>query len=175
MQISETKSIIVGGFVVLALALAFAYVSTRQDLRDGPGAGQYRVKAMFNRIDGLAEGAEVRLGGIRIGTVSSQTLDQDYRAIIGMDVDTSVKLPTDTSAAIHTDSLFGAKFVVLEPGGQEDMMQAGDIITFTQDAMIVSDLLEQIIAQGKQNAKKAALAQAKLRAIEKAMTKEGSN
>ncbi len=175
MQVSETKSIIVGGVVVLALALVFASISGKRELATGPGPGEYRIKAMFNRIDGLLEGDEVRLGGIKIGAVTTQALDKDYRAIIGMDIASDVKLPIDTSAAIHTDGLFGSKFVILEPGGEEDLLAPGDMITFTQDAMIVSDLLDQIIAQGERTARESAADRKKLRAIEKAMAKEGSD
>ncbi len=175
MQVSETKSIIVGGAVVLVLALTFASISGRQQMTSGPGAGKYRINAMFNRVDGLAEGDEVRVGGIKIGSVTAQSLDKDYRAIIGMDIATDVKLPADTSAAIHTDSLFGSKFVILEPGGGDEMLASGDTITFTQDAMIVSELLDQIIAQGERTAKESALARDKLKAIEKTISKEGTN
>ena len=59
------------------------------------------------------------------------------------------ELPLDTSAAIHTDGLFGSKFVVLEPGAEEDVLQSGDEFTYTQDAVVVSDLLDLIIAEGK--------------------------
>ena len=174
MQISEVKSIIVGGFVALALVLIFAIISGKQHVVTGPGAGKYRISAMFNRVDGLVDGDEVRLGGIRIGTVTTQALDKDYRAIIGMDIDAEIKLPNDTSAAIQTDGLFGSKFIVLDPGGEEEYLVSGDMITFTQDAMIVSELLDQIIAQGERTAKDSALAQEKLEAIEKAIGKEGA-
>ncbi len=175
MQISETKSIIVGGIVVLVLGLAFASISARHQMTTGPETGKYRINAMFNRVDGLIEGDEVRLGGIKVGSVTTQALDKNYRAIIGMDISTDVKLPKDTSAAIHTDSLFGSKFVILEPGGEEDLLASGEMITFTQDAMIVSELLDQIIAQGERTAKESKRAHEKLKAIEKAMTKEGTD
>lgn len=175
MQISETKSIIVGGAIVLAFALVLVSVLGKKDTVSGPGAGKYRINAMFNRIDGLVEGDDVRVGGVKIGSVTTQRLDEDYRAIIGLDISVDVKLPRDSSAAIHTDSLFGSKFVILEPGGEEDVLLSGDTITFTQDAMIVSDLLDQIIEQGERTTKATALAQEKLKAIEKAMGKEGTN
>ena len=58
-------------------------------------------------------------------------------------------LPTDTSAAIHTDGLFGRKFVVLQPGGDETMLKDDGVITFTQDSLIVGELLDLIIAEGR--------------------------
>ncbi|MDP7096946.1 MAG: MlaD family protein, partial [Rhodospirillales bacterium] len=86
---------------------------------------------------------------IRIGTVGALSLDENYRAVVSMKITSDVKLPTDTSAAIHTDGLFGSKYIVLEPGGEETFLQPGEAIVFTQDAMIVGELLELIISQGK--------------------------
>jgi len=127
----------------------------------------YKVQAIFNRIDGLTSGAEVRLGGVQIGTVGGQSLNENYQAIIELLIDKAVKLPTDTSAAIHTDGLFGSKYVVLEPGGEEVNIADGGVITFTQDALIVSELLELIISQGKKQAKEAAEAKAQIKQAQK--------
>ena len=55
----------------------------------------------------------------------------------------------NTSAAIHTNGLFGSKFIVLEPGGEFDELTDGDSITYTQDSLVVEDLLELIITEGK--------------------------
>jgi len=149
MIVSETKSIYVGGAVVSALVLIFVLLSGGDELTGDGVDGSYRMQAAFNRVDGLVIGDEVRLGGVRIGTVSGQKLDNNYRAIVEMKIDKGVALPTDTSAAIHTDGLFGSKYVVMEPGGEEEYFTDGDVINFTQDALIVSELLEMIIAQGK--------------------------
>jgi len=107
------------------------------------------------------------MGGVRIGTVDGQSLNEHYQAIIELVIDKNIKLPTDTSAAIHTDGLFGAKYVVLEPGGEEEIIGDGGVITFTQDSLIVSELLELIISQGKQQAKEAAEAKAQIKEAQK--------
>jgi phospholipid/cholesterol/gamma-HCH transport system substrate-binding protein len=60
-----------------------------------------------------------------------------------------VRIPTDTSVSIQTDGLFGRKFVVLEPGGDDTMLADGGVITFTQDSLIVGELLDLIIAEGR--------------------------
>ncbi len=140
--------------MALVLLLGFVYVG--RDLTAKAAADDYLVFATFNRIDGLVVGAPVRLGGIQIGTVDGQSLDVHYRAVTTLRIDSNVRLPTDTSVAIHTDGLFGSKYVVLEPGGDEEIFGDGDEITFAQDAVIVSELLELIIAQGRANRKKRA-------------------
>ena len=67
-----------------------------------------------------------------------------------------IELPTDTSAAIHTDGLFGQKHVVLVPGAEEKILKSGGAITLTQDSVLVSDLLDLIIGEGRAKLKKSA-------------------
>lgn len=145
----ETREVAVGGLVLVLLALVFAYSYAGEKLRARAAPGGQLIDAVFNRVDGLLEGDSVQLGGIRIGVVHALGLDRNYRAIATLRIDPGVALPADTSAAIHTDGLFGAKFVVLEPGGDEKMLRSGDRITFTQDSVVVADLLDLIIAQGR--------------------------
>ncbi len=142
------KEIIVGGAAMAGLFLLFA-LSSGGGKVSADGGGDYSVLATFNRIDGLFEGDDVRMGGVRIGTVVGLSLDENFRAVVNLRISDDVKLPTDTSAAIHTDGLFGNKYIVLEPGGEETFLQPGEAIIFTQDAMIVGELLELIINQGK--------------------------
>ncbi len=145
----ETRETLVGAVVVLALfvVLGFSYGGGKAAARSA--ATGYLVEATFNRIDGLAVGDEVRLGGVRIGTVEDQVLGGDYRATVTLRLESPVPLPTDTAAAIHTDGLFGSKYVELQPGAEEDMLADGDVLHFTQDAVIVGELLELIITEGR--------------------------
>ena len=150
----DTKEIAIGGLALAGVVLVLAFLYSGGDLSARAAGRDYAVTAVFNQIDGLFEGDEVRLGGIRVGTVEGQALDRNYRAAVTLRIDGSVKLPTDTSAAIHTDGLFGAKYVVLEPGGDEEFLSDGDSISMTQGAIVVSELLELIISQGKARLRK---------------------
>lgn len=147
----NAKEITVGGLAFLALVLVLGFLYGGRELTAKAARSDYLVVATFNRIDGLQVGAPVRLAGIQVGTVDGAYLDVYYRAVTTLKIDSDVKLPTDTSVAIHTDGLFGPKYVVLEPGGDEEFLGDGEEINFTQDAVIVSELLELIIAQGKAN------------------------
>jgi len=144
----EIREILIGAATVLGLALVLGFMNARTEPIAGPG-GQMVVQAKFNKIDGLSEGAEVRMGGIAIGKVQSMALDNRYRAVVDLRIDKPVGLPKDSSASIHTDGLFGSKFIVLEPGAEEAVLKAGDEIIYTQDALVVSDLLDLIISEGK--------------------------
>jgi len=138
---------VVGGIVVLTVLLAIGF--SYGDKRVEGEVNGYQVLASFGKVDGLSEGADVQLGGIRVGSVAGQKLSDNFRATLTLMIDNGVKLPLDTSAAIHTDGVFGGKYVVLEPGGEEEMIAPMGEIDFTQDSVVVEDLLELIIAQGK--------------------------
>jgi phospholipid/cholesterol/gamma-HCH transport system substrate-binding protein len=144
---SESVQVIVGAFTLLLLVLVIAYSYGREKF--APVSEGYTLYASFNRIDGLAEGALVELAGIPVGTVTGARLDNNFRAQVAMEIQSWVLLPRDTSAAIHTDGLFGDKYVVLEPGADERTLKSGDRIDFTQDAVIVEELLDLIIGEGK--------------------------
>jgi len=153
MRNAGTKEILVGMSVLTAFFLVLAYLYGGKSVTVQAASKDYRISAKFNKVDGLVPGDAVRLGGIKIGTVEKQTLDKHFRAVLTFRINGDIPLPKDTSVAIHTDGLFGSKFVVLEPGGDETNLKDGDMINFAQDAVILSELLELIIAQGKDNLK----------------------
>lgn len=149
MKPSEIKEIVVGAAALVVLAVILIVVYGGADKEARAELATYRIYATFNRVDGLAVGDEVMVSGIQVGRVQSMEVDADFRARVMMRVDRGVALPLDTAAAIHTDGLFGSKFVVLDPGGDETMLEDGSVIEFTQDSVVVSDLLDLIIREGK--------------------------
>lgn len=142
----STLEIVVGGVVLVFLALVFAFAYGGPAVTPVSG---YAIHASFGKIDGLGDGDDVRLSGIRVGWVERQALDDGFRAVLTLRMEPGVSVPTDSSAAIHTDGLFGSKFIVLDPGGDTEMLKDGGEIQYTQDAVIVTDLLELIISEGK--------------------------
>jgi phospholipid/cholesterol/gamma-HCH transport system substrate-binding protein len=145
---AEVKEISVGAVVFAVFLSVMIYVYGGQgDLAD-EGAGT-RISASFNRVDGLVEGDPVYLSGVKIGAVEKMWLNENFRAVVTFWIDDDVEIPRDSSAAIHTDGLFGSKFVSLGPGAEEAPLKDGDTITFTQDAVVVSELLDLIISEGK--------------------------
>lgn len=150
---TETREITVGAVVFASFLAVMIFLYTgAEDVTDEDSGT--RVTADFNRVDGLIEGDPVYMSGIRVGTVEKMFLNKHYRIVVALRLNDDVYVPIDSSAAIHTDGLFGGKFIVLEPGGEETAMENGAKITFTQDAVVVSELLDLIIAEGK--AKRAA-------------------
>lgn len=137
------------GAVVIAIASAFlAYGYTVTDVGRVSGI---QLKAEFDRVDGLATGADVRMSGIKIGTVSSQELNRNnYYAVVTMSLTDEIALPIDSSAKITSEGLLGGNYVSLTPGGSEEMLQNGDEIQFTQGSIDLIGLVGQAVfsAQG---------------------------
>ncbi len=132
------------GAVVLVVAgffLFFAY--TTGNVRS---TGGYPLEASFTSTGGIASGADVRISGVKVGTVVGQRLDKDsFQAVLTLEIDNAVKLPEDTVAAIASESLLGGRFIDLQPGGAEEMLQAGARLQFTQSAVNLEDLLGRFI------------------------------
>ena len=150
----DQMEVVVGMALLIAfmLVLAFSYGS-----REYGGSG-YALTGVFNRVDGLVVGDQVQISGVRVGTVDGMSLDERYRALVTLRIDPGVQVPADSDAAVHTDGLFGRKFVVLGPGGDAKMLGANDRIDYTQGSVLVDELLEQIIAEGKAHRRKPASA-----------------
>jgi phospholipid/cholesterol/gamma-HCH transport system substrate-binding protein len=132
--------------ILFAAALVISYTGTSGGTTQ---RGSYPLTAIFNRVDGIGPGTDVLVSGISVGEVAAVELLPDYRVAVTLQVERAVALPEDTSVAIRTDGLFGSKFVAIEPGGGETMLEPGNAILYTQDAVVVSDLLDLIISQGQ--------------------------
>ena len=126
--------------VVAGLFMVFAYSSA--NVRSNLGG--YQLTAKFDKVDGLNVGSDVRLSGIKVGSVLSQELDPaTYRALLRINVDAKVKLPDDSSAKIASEGLLGGNYLAIEPGGSETMLKAGNEIKFTQGSVNLMDLIRQ--------------------------------
>ena len=134
---------IVGALVLLVAGIFVFYAFAKSD-RAGPGG--YEILARFDRIDGLKRGADVTVSGVKVGSVTGFDLDRKtYQAVVRMMVSSSVGLPIDTNAKILSESLLGGMVVVLEPGGDNKMIQAGGEIDKTQGAVPLSELIAKFM------------------------------
>ncbi|ASG22096.1 outer membrane lipid asymmetry maintenance protein MlaD [Nitrospirillum viridazoti] len=142
------------GAVVLVVAAFFLYFAyTTANVRAVSG---YALQARFASTGGLTAGSDVRISGVKVGSVTKAYLDpKTYQAVIEMQIDSQVKLPEDTSAGIASESLLGGKFLNLQPGGEEEMLKPGGRIQYTQSAVNLEDLLGRFIfSAGGSNANK---------------------
>ncbi len=133
----------VGAIVLVIAAVFLVYTFTTANMKSIDG---YQVFAEFDRVDGLTVGSDVRMSGIKIGTVLSQKLNiETYGAIISIELNKDIKLPIDSSAQIISDGLLGSKFLALIPGSDIEYIDPGGTIEFTQSPIILENLLGQFL------------------------------
>ena len=146
----ETKNLKMGLSVLGIILLAFFIILfSRDDISHKDGGKYYQIYARFNRTDGLMIGDAVRVAGMDVGRVVGAKLDDNFKAIMTLEVREAVKLPDDSSAAIVSSGVMGNKYIEIEPGGSEDMIAPGGEFSYTQDAMVLEELIERIIGIGK--------------------------
>ena len=132
------------GILVLAVAALFCYFAySVSDLQVVKG---YNITAKFLKVGGLNVDSDVRINGIKIGTVVSQELnDEDYTANVQMSLSPDIKLPNDSTASIVADGLIGNKFIKIDPGHSKEILKDGDILQNTKDFKTIEDLVGEVI------------------------------
>jgi phospholipid/cholesterol/gamma-HCH transport system substrate-binding protein len=141
---------LIGAVVILVGAALMAITSFNRHDSEAPD-GAYQVEAVFNRADGIGVGTEVRLAGIPVGRVVDHILDEEYRAVVTMRLDLGgEELSDDAAAKIQTDGLLGAKYIeIASSGGGFGTIPSGERLDFSQDSVIIEDLLSKIVAMAK--------------------------
>lgn len=149
MAAAEQRETFVGAIaaVVLAVGLLLVVLTNRAAQRTDDGL--FHLIADFDRVDGVRIGTPVRVAGVDIGAVAHMSVDSRGRALLGFRFDNAIDLPDDTAAVIETDGLFGQKYVELRPGGSDRNLKNGARISFSQDAVILEDLVALIVQRAK--------------------------
>lgn len=144
---AENTAEVVAGAGVLALAAGFLIYMGGGGV--GAPAGTYPLTASFRSVEGISAGSDVRLAGVKVGTITTMALNpKTYFADVTVALDAAVQLPTDTAILISSEGLLGGNFVELVPGGAEDMLVAGDQIEDTQGSVSLISLLMKFVSGG---------------------------
>ncbi len=143
----NTTEVIVGG-AVLAMAIGFA-VYAGQIAGLGASSAGYPLKASFRSAEGVSLGTDVRLAGVKVGTVTAIDLDPaTFRAATEFTVKNGVDIPDDSSVVVSSEGLLGGNFVEILPGGSTFNYEAGDEVLDTQGAVSLISLLMKFVAGG---------------------------
>ena len=144
---SENRAEILTGGLVLAVAVGFLGWSMQG--RSSGGSGSYELKASFRSVEGVKVGTDVRLAGVKVGTVTALELNpQTFFADAVLTVRSAVQLPEDSAALISSEGLLGGNFVELQPGGSLDNLAPGAEIEDTQGAVSVISLMMKFAGGG---------------------------
>ena len=129
------------GALVLLVAGSFIVISYKSG-NISTDKASYVVIAKFTEIGSLTIGSDVRVGGIKVGTVVNQSLDNDtFMAVIKMGIQDNIQLPKDSSASVVSDGLLGSKYISIEPGGDDRILKNEDEIKYTQDSINFESLI----------------------------------
>ena len=144
-MISRNLAETVVGAIVLGIAIIFAvFLWTFSDV--GFGTGQYTVDAKFRSAEGITVGTDVRLAGVKIGSVSNLSLDpQTFQAIAQLSIKPEYQMPDDSAAIISSEGLLGGSFVEILPGGSYELMEDGSEFSETQGAVSFISLLMKFV------------------------------
>jgi phospholipid/cholesterol/gamma-HCH transport system substrate-binding protein len=132
------------GAVVLLVAVGFVIFGARTV--DIQGSDGYILNARFLKVGGLERGSDVRISGVKVGTVVERTLDNEsFEAVVTFTVREDLRLPVDTEAGVTAEGLLGGKYLRLFPGLSKDVLTAGQDIVQTRDFQALEDTVSEII------------------------------
>jgi len=148
MRSNRAVEISTGLFVLLGFAALFFLVTQITNRELSSNGGGYSVQAQFENIGTLREGAAVSMAGVTIGRVQSIRYDQSvYKAVVDMRINSKFdRIPVDSDASIMTAGLLGGQYIGITPGGAEEYLKDGSRIEFVQDALVLENLINQLVA-----------------------------
>ena len=138
----------VGIFVVIGLACV-GYLTIKLGRMELIGDNYYNLYARFDSISGLKTGAHIEMAGVHIGKVESITLDQERQvAVVALKIEKEVLLTDDAIASVKTAGLIGDKYIKLVSGGSDEFLKPGEMITETESAVDLEDLISKYVFGG---------------------------
>jgi phospholipid/cholesterol/gamma-HCH transport system substrate-binding protein len=143
----RSVEIFVGLFVALgAVAVLFLALKAANLGSFSGGGDTYTLTAKFENIGGLKARAPIRAAGVTVGRITGISLDDvTYQGVVSMEVNKGIVFPRDTSAKILTAGLLGDQYIGLEAGGDPENLKSGDVITRTQSAVVLENLIGQFL------------------------------
>ena len=137
-NITETA---IGAVVVAVAVLFLVFIYTRAG---SGGLSGYEIQARLPRVDGLGVGTDVRLAGIKIGSVADLTLDpKNYLVTVHMTIRNDVKIPDDSSLMVTSSGLLGSSYISITPGGDDKMLASGGMIQNSQGSVDLMGLINR--------------------------------
>jgi phospholipid/cholesterol/gamma-HCH transport system substrate-binding protein len=142
---SENRTEVLVGAGVLAVAIGFVVYAAQGEAFSG-GTNSYELRASFRSVEGVRVGTDVRLAGVKVGTVTDLTLNPGtFFADATISVQGDVQLPDDSTILISSEGLLGGSFVELSPGGSLDVIPPGGEILDTQGSVSLINLLMKFV------------------------------
>lgn len=137
------------GFAVLIAAItfiSFAFNKSNINITDE----NYVVNALFDNAEGISEGSDVMIAGVKVGKVNKMTLNNsNYFAEVQLSINNDIAIPADSTAAIVSSGILGNKYVSITPGGEEKLLVNNDSFSFTQSSLNLESLINKFLLSDK--------------------------
>ncbi len=143
---AESKAEVLVGAAVLAAAAGFVFYA-QQLTGFTTAAGMQEFTASFRSIEGVSVGTDVRLAGVKVGSVTDLDLNPDtFRADARFTVADRIALPDDSAVVVSSEGLLGGNFVEILPGGSLFNLEPGSEIEDTESAISIVSLLLKFVS-----------------------------
>ncbi len=140
---NNTLETVVGLFIIIGFA-AFVYLAMQLgEVSFLSSSKTYILKAEFNNVAGVKKGASVQVAGVDVGQVVGIRLGEDAYAILSLQVDNSLKIPTDSMASVKSQGIIGDKYIQLSLGGDEKVFKPGELIKDTESSLDIESLISK--------------------------------
>ena len=140
--------IFVGTVVLLIAGLFFSYA---YNANKNSGNYTYHLTAKFERVDGILEGSDIKLRGIKVGEVTKLRLEgEKLSAILTLSFYNNIKLPIDSSAEIVSEGLMGSKYISITLGENDAILKDGDTVAYTQPSISLESLITRFVFNAKE-------------------------
>lgn len=141
----HSVELLVGVFVLIGL-VCVGYLTIKLGKMELLGDDYYPVKARFQSVSGLTPGAKVEIAGVPVGKVGAIELEPVRMvAEVTLNIRKGIELTEDSIASVKTSGIIGDKYINLSPGGSETVLHAGDMITETESALDLEELVSKYV------------------------------
>ncbi len=140
---NSTLEILVGLFMIIGFC-AFGYLALQLgEVSFLTSGSTYTIKAEFDNVAGVKKGALVQVAGVPVGSVADISLGEDDVAVLTLQLDRDLQVPTDSMASVKSQGIIGDKYIQLSLGGEEEMFKPGDVLRETESSLDIESLISK--------------------------------
>ena len=141
---NNTFETLIGALVIIVAILFLSFASKITNNKQNVASG-YDIIAIFDNIDGINIGSDIKIAGVKVGSVSNIKLNDNYKAELILKMPKNINIPLDSIFKVSTSGLIGSKFINVKIGAEEEYFKNGDKADFTESSMDLEDLISRFI------------------------------
>jgi phospholipid/cholesterol/gamma-HCH transport system substrate-binding protein len=140
---NNSLEMVVGLFMILGFGTLVYLALQLGEVPFFSSSTTYIIKAEFDNVAGVKKGASVQVAGVVVGEVAAVSLGEGEVAVLSLQVDNSLEVPTDSMASVKSQGIIGDKYIQLSLGGDEELFQPGEVLVETESAVDIESLISK--------------------------------